>query len=76
MESKKSKEEDVLSLSVQMWNKFLETDLTHPDDVADFRYFIHRIQDMMYSALYRREHGTIEAYKPLEKLKEIMGNKS
>lgn len=50
------KEIEVIHLLAQAWDKFLEVDTLNPkDDQTDFRYHIHRLQDMMYSSLYRKE---------------------
>jgi len=43
------KESVVLANTVTLWNSFLECDSLHPDDVNDFRFHIHALQNLILS---------------------------
>lgn len=43
------KEKEVLDLSAELWNKFLQLDEIHPDDVPEFRFHIHALQNIVFA---------------------------
>lgn len=54
-------QEEVLKISAELWNKFLEIPQQelHLDDNNDFRHHLHAIQNIMYTQLFIKKHGKI-----------------
>lgn len=44
-----------LFLIADAWNEFLKVENKHPDDINDFRYHIHALQNMLYAHKYKIE---------------------
>lgn len=51
------KQKECLEISTQLWNKFLEIEVTekHPDDNNDFRFHLHAIQNILFTQLYKKK---------------------
>lgn len=43
------KEKEVLRLSGELWNQFIELPTIHPDDNNDVRFHIHAIQNIVFA---------------------------
>ena len=51
-------EREIIDLLVETWNKFLELPVEHPDQVTEFRYGIHNLQNQVGSrAVWRTISG-------------------
>ena len=47
MRTKEQKIEEVLRLTAEVWNKYLELEVEHPNEVNEFATCIHNIQDKL-----------------------------
>lgn len=47
MKTEEEKIEEVLRLTAEVWNKYLELEVEHPSEVNEFATCIHNIQDKL-----------------------------
>jgi len=54
----KNIQDDVLKISADLWNKYLEIpkEEKHPDDTNDIRFHIHAIQNILFTQLYKKNN--------------------
>lgn len=53
-------EVNVIRLAGELWNEFLKVEGLDKNDNLVVNENVHRIQDMMYTNLYIKEHGKIK----------------
>jgi hypothetical protein len=56
MEKLTEKEIKIISLLGDAWREYINLEEFHPDDISDFRYHIHRLQDLISQRLAVRIH--------------------
>ena len=45
--TEEKKIEEILKLTADIWNKYLELEIEHPDEVNEFATCVHNIQDKL-----------------------------
>lgn len=48
-------EDKTLTLITDAWNQYQAVDNKHPDDLNDFRFHIHALQNLLYASKYKQE---------------------
>ena len=49
------KEKAILEKTSELWNMLVSLPGDHPDDISEFRLYIHRVQDMIMARPTRRQ---------------------
>jgi hypothetical protein len=63
-------EDKTLGCLADAWNQFQAVENKHPDDLNDFRFHIHALQNLLYAHKYKQEvpeSGMYEAPKTFGK---------
>lgn len=61
-------EDKTLSHLADAWNEFQSVSNKHPDDLGDFRFHIHALQNLLYAHKYKQEvpgsgmYGAVKTY--------------
>jgi hypothetical protein len=42
-------EKEILQWTGELWNKFIQLPIMHPDDQNEFRFHLHAIQNIVYA---------------------------
>ncbi len=56
-------EEGVLLSLVVVWSQFLDLPEVHPDDVSEFRFHIHALQNMIMARPVERQQNECKAQR-------------
>lgn len=49
------KEKEVMEITVKLWNEFMQLEEFHPDDINDFRFHLHSLQNIILMRSAYRE---------------------
>jgi len=54
------KQDETLEKTAELWNSFLDIPINekHPDDVNDFRFHIHALQNILFTQKYKKSQIT------------------